>query len=192
MLSKLSKYVMGLLHQKPMNPYEITKLSDMDVVQNWFPMMPASIYTTIKNLEKKGYIRGESLQEGNYPAKTRYSLTDDGVKELIGNLSNGLASYEAEASDFGIAIFHICSLPKEVALQSTKERLDKLRELLAQTQNTFDICIKKIPFNMKMMLIYKLNRLQMEIHTTEELFLEIERDVRWNYSFSDLLKKGKC
>lgn len=187
MLSKLSKYVLGLLYKRPMNPYEITKLSDMDVIQSWFPMMPASIYTTIKNLEKKGYIRGESLQEGNYPAKTQYSLTDDGIKELLGDLSSGLASYEAEASDFGIAIFHICSLSKEVALQSTRERLDKLRGMLAQAQYTFNSSAEKIPFNMKMMLIYKLNRLQMEISTTEELLSEIERDVKWDYSFTKYL-----
>ena len=53
MVSKLSKYVMVLLHKKPMNPYEIAKLSDRDVIRSWFPMIPASIYTTIKNLEKK-------------------------------------------------------------------------------------------------------------------------------------------
>ena len=184
MVSKLSKYVIGLLHKKPMNPYEIARLSDKDVIQSWFPMVPASIYTTIKNLEKKGYIRGESIQEGNYPTKTQYSLTEDGLSELLNGLSDGLSSYEFEASNFGIAIFHICSLPKETALQSTRERLDKLKGLLAQANNTFDLYADRIPFNMKIMLIYKKNRLEMEIRTTEELLFEIEKDTKWDYSFT--------
>lgn len=188
MLSKLSKYVMGLLHKRPMNPYELTKLSDMEVIQSWFPMTSASLYTTIRNLEKKGYLVGETLQESKYPAKTRYSLTEEGTKILLEDLSEGLASYEAEASNFGIGIFHICSLPKEEALQMAEKRLEYLKNLLLESQETLEACIEKIPFNMKMMLIYKLNRIEMEINTTENLILEIRQDEKWDYSFSQFLK----
>lgn len=187
MVSKLSKYVMGLLHKRPMNPYEVAKLSAKHVIQRWFPMTAASIYTTIKNLEKKGYIIGKSVQEGNFPVKTVYSLSENGEKELIDNLTNALASYEEEASNFGIALFHISSLAKNDALSCSKERLVKLEMLLSDTQENFDLYAARIPFNMKMMLIYQKNRLQMEIKTTEELIVEIEQDEKWDYSFTQYL-----
>ncbi len=188
MLSKLSKYVMGLLHKRPMNPYELTKLSDMEVIQSWFPMTSASLYTTIKNLEKKGYITGEILQESNYPAKTKYYLTEEGRQVLIGDLAEGLASYEAEASNFGIGIFHICSLPKGEALLRAEERLTLLRKLHSESQDSLSRYLDKIPFNMKMMLSYKLNRLEMEITTTESLIEEIKKEEKWEASFTQFLK----
>ncbi|BCJ98914.1 PadR family transcriptional regulator [Anaerocolumna chitinilytica] len=187
MVSKLSKYVMGLLHKRPMNPYEVAKLSDKEVIQRWFPMTAASIYTTIKNLEKKGYIAGKSVQEGNFPVKTVYSLSESGEKELSEDLANGLASYEAEASNFGIALFHISSIEKKDALSYLRERLVKLETLLSDTQEHLELYATKIPFNMKMMLIYQQNRLLMEIKTTEELIIEIEKDEKWDYSFTQYL-----
>ncbi len=188
MLSKLSKLVMGLLHKKPMNPYELTKLADMDVIQDWFPLTAASIYTTIKNIEKKGYITGETIQEGKLPPKTIYSLTESGEKELLTDLAADLASYEAEASNFGISLFHIGSLKKEEALQQTQERLDKLKTLLAAAQKRLEYCIPIVPFNLKMMLTYNVYRLEMEVKMTEELIMEVQHDEKWDTSFVRLMK----
>ncbi len=187
MLSKLSKYVMGLLHKRPMNPYELTKLSDMEVIQSWFPMTSASLYTTIKNLEKKGYITGETLQESNYPAKTKYYLTEKGRQVLLEDLAEGLASFEAEASNFGIGIFHICSLSKGEALLKAEERLAFLKKLHSDSQDSITKYLDKIPFNMMMMLRYKLNRIAMEISTTESLIEAIKKEEKWEYSFTQYL-----
>lgn len=189
MASKLSKYVLGLLHKQPMNPYELIKLSDMEVIKTWFPMTSTSIYTTIKNLEKTGLIRGKVIQEGNFPSKTLYSITEAGIEELIQDLSEDIASYEAQASNFGIAIFHICSLSKENAERFAIKRLDKLIELEKEATTKYVQMAEKIPFNMRIMLKYKLNRLNMEIETTKELIIEIKSDEKWDYSFAQLINK---
>lgn len=189
MLSKLSKLVMGLLHKKSMNPYELIKLINMDVVQDWFPLTAPSIYTTIKNIEKKGYISGETLQEGKLPPKTVYVLTEAGERELVSDLGASLASYEAEASHFGIALFHIGSLQREDALRSAHERLDRVKALLAAARQRLDECESFIPFNMKMMLRYNVYRLETEAAMTEELIGEIERDTEWDTSFVRFLKR---
>lgn len=189
MLSKLSKLVMGLLHKQSMNPYELAKLVDMDVVQDWFPLTAPSIYTTIKNIEKKGFIAGETVQEGKLPPKTVYTLTEEGEKQLLAELSADLSSYEAEASNFGIALFHIGSLDRGEALKQTRERLDHVSAKLAAARERLEACGSVIPFNLRMMLSYNVYRLETESKMTVELLGEIERGTDWDTSFNRFLKK---
>lgn len=187
MLSKLSCVVLGLINQRPLNPYELTKLLDRSEIQDWFPMTSASIYTTIKNLSKKGYIIGESVKEGNLPSKTVYSITDEGKKILINSLEIGLESYSPQASDFGISIFHVCSLEKNLALELLTKRLETLKTMKSVADDKLNSAPPKTPTNFKMMLQYNVYRFDTEIKITEQLFNEFKNDNNWNYSFTKLL-----
>ncbi|MDP4142936.1 MAG: PadR family transcriptional regulator [Bacillota bacterium] len=188
MLSKLSNLVLGLIWKRPLNPYEITKLLERPEVQDWFPMSSASIYTTIKNLSKNGYIIGETKQEGNLPPKTIYSLTDAGEKALMEFLVCGLESYNTEASNFGISLFHICSIEKELAVKVLNNRIKRLHEMKKEAKNKLDYSPVKTPINFKMMLKYNVYKIQTELKFTKELLQEIEKDNTWDSSFVRLLK----
>ena len=56
MLSKPATMLLGLIYEKPLNAYEITKLLGYMNVRWWFNIADSTVYTTIKNLEKKGFI----------------------------------------------------------------------------------------------------------------------------------------
>lgn len=187
MLSKLSKLVMGLLWARPMNPYEITKLVDMRVVQDWFPLTAPSVYTTIKNLEHDGYITGITVQDTKLPPKTFYSLTEAGEQALTADLSAGLCSYEALPSDFGIAMFHISALSKEEALTAAQQRADLLSALLEKAKERLEFCKDKVPFNLRMMLTCNVYRLETELRVTQDLVSEIQKTSDWNTSFTRYL-----
>ena len=183
MLSKLSRLIMGLLWKKPMNPYELTKLVNMAVIQDWFPLTAPSIYTTIKNLEKKELICGEVARESKLPPKTIYTLTPSGEKELLSSLLCGLATYESAASDFGIALFHIGMLSKEDALALSKQRMELLETLYTKAKDRLAKAAPLVPFNLKMMLVCNASRLEAEIRITKELILEISHAEIWETSF---------
>jgi DNA-binding PadR family transcriptional regulator len=183
MLSKLSKLIMGLLWKKPMNPYELTKLMDMAVIQDWFPLTAPSIYTTIKNLEGKGYLIGETTREGKLPPKTIYSLSEEGEKLLLSELLMGLESYETSATDFGIALFHIEAMNKEDATAYTHHRIELLQKLYDKARTRLELCKPKTPFNMKMMLTCNMYRLETELKVTKELLEEIQNTSNWETSF---------
>jgi DNA-binding PadR family transcriptional regulator len=59
MLSKPATMLLGLIYEKPLNAYEITKLLGYMNVRWWFNIADSTVYTTIKNLEKKGFIEGK-------------------------------------------------------------------------------------------------------------------------------------
>ena len=67
MLSKPATMLLGLIYEKPLNAYEITKLLGYMNVRWWFNIADSTVYTTIKNLEKKGFIEGETEKVGNMP-----------------------------------------------------------------------------------------------------------------------------
>jgi DNA-binding PadR family transcriptional regulator len=179
---------MGLMYEKSMNPYELTKLVDMDVIKAWFPLTAPSIYTTIKNIEKKGYIIGEQVQEGNFPTKTLYSLTEKGEKQLREDMETSLKDYEIAASNFGISIFHIGTLNKEDALIYAKQRAETLSGLLEKAKVRLRDCKDKIPFNLKMMLTYNIYKLEMELKVVNELVEEIQNTHNWDTSFVRFIK----
>ena len=72
MLSKPATMLLGLIYEKPLNAYEITKLLGYMNVRWWFNIADSTVYTTIKNLEKKGFIEGETEKVGNMPDRTVY------------------------------------------------------------------------------------------------------------------------
>ncbi len=187
MLSKLSKLIMGLLWKKPMNPYELTKLMDMAVIQDWFPLTAPSIYTTIKNLEGRGYLIGEVIRKEKLPPKTIYSLSEEGEKLLLSELLMGLESYEASATDFGIALFHIEAMHKKDAIMHTRKRIELLQTLYDKARTRLELSMPKVPFNMKMMLTCNMYRLETELKITKELLKEIQNSDNWNTSFTQFM-----
>ena len=185
--SKLSNLVLGILWTKPLNPYEITKLLERHEIQDWFPMNVTSIYTTIKNLDKKGYIVGEIQNEGKIHRKTIYSLTKKGEEALSDSLEVGLESFNVQPTDFGISLFHICILDKEGSINLVEKRILKLVEIKFQsTERLSKTCID-LPFNFQMMLKCNVERIETEIKITSELMDKIKAEKQWDLSFFNFI-----
>ena len=90
MLSKPAMLLLGIIYEKPMNAYEITKLLAYMNVKWWFNIADSTVYATLKNLEKRGLIKGTAEKVGNMPDRTIYSLTEkaksgrkDAVREAV-------------------------------------------------------------------------------------------------------------
>ena len=78
MLSKPATMLLGLIYEKPLNAYEIIKRLNYMNVKWWFNIADSTVYSTLKTLEKKGYISGSTEKVGNMPDRTVYHLSDTG------------------------------------------------------------------------------------------------------------------
>ena len=58
MLSKSATMLLGLINQRPLNPYEIIKQLQIMNVHRWYNIANSTVYATLKALEKKEYIYG--------------------------------------------------------------------------------------------------------------------------------------
>ena len=130
MLSKPATLLLGIIYEKPLNAYEITKLLDYMNIKWWFNVADSTVYTTLKNLEKRTLIEGTIEKAGNMPNRTVYSLTAKGEYELKETIKKSILQFNYDTNIFTIAAFFIDILEAEEKKELLKKRLDILHSYL--------------------------------------------------------------
>ena len=128
MLSKPAVMLLGLISEKPINAYEIIKLLGYMNVKWWFNIADSTVYSTLRALEKKGYISGASEKVGNMPDRTVYSLTGKGREEFTATLRESVTQFCYDTNIFTIAAFFLDTFPPEEKEELLRQRLAILRK----------------------------------------------------------------
>ncbi len=93
--------------------YDIQKIVEYRNISKWVKISTPSIYKKVIQLEKKGFMKGDIVKEGNMAEKTVYSLTEQGEKQFE-KLMLEIASKPVRIFlDFNAVIVNLDSLPKE-------------------------------------------------------------------------------
>ena len=130
MLSKPATLLLGIIYEKPLNAYEITKLLDYMNIKWWFNVADSTVYTTLKNLEKRILIEGTIEKVGNMPDRTVYSLTAKGEYELKETIKKSILQFSYDTNIFTIAAFFMDILEAEEKKELLEKRLDILHSYL--------------------------------------------------------------
>lgn len=80
--------ILGFLNYGPMSGYDLVKAFESSLQFFWHAQN-SHIYLELKKLEKKGYIRGETVIQSDRPNKKIFSITETGKKEFLNWLSQG-------------------------------------------------------------------------------------------------------
>ena len=131
MLSKPATMLLGIIYEKPLNAYEITKMLDYMNIKWWFHIADSTVYATLKNLEKKGLLDGAVEKIGNMPDRTVYSLTEKGEAELRKTIRESILQFSYDTNMFTIAAFLMDILGVEEKKELLKKRLHVLQAYLA-------------------------------------------------------------
>lgn len=127
MLSKPAMLLLGIIYEKPLNAYEITKLLAYMNVKWWFNIADSTVYATLKNSEKRGLVKGTAEKVGNMPDRTIYSLTEKGKSELKKAIREAVLQFSYDTNIFTIAAFVMDILETEEKIELLKKRLDFLQ-----------------------------------------------------------------
>lgn len=131
MLSKPATLLLGIIYEKPLNAYEITKLLAYMNIKWWFNIADSTVYTTLKNLKKRGLIEGTIERIGNMPDRTIYSLTEKGKDELKETIKESILQFSYDTNIFTIAAFVMDILETEEKKELLEKRLGILQSYLA-------------------------------------------------------------
>lgn len=131
MLSKSATLLLGIIYKKPLNAYEITKLLDYMNIKWWFNVADSTVYTTLKNLEKRGFVKGTIERAGNMPDKTIYSLTEKGRDGLKETIKKSVLQFNYDTNIFTIAAFFMDILGTKEKKVLLERRLEILQSYLA-------------------------------------------------------------
>ncbi len=130
MLSKSATMLLGLIDKNPVNAYEIIKILESMNVKWWYNIADSTVYATLRTLDKKGYIVGESEKNGNMPFRTVYSISDKGKEELRDTLKKSIMSFDYDTNTFSIAAFFLDSFDIEEQVMLLKKRIEILEKYI--------------------------------------------------------------
>ena len=107
-MATIDLIVLGILKKESLSAYDIQKIVEYRNISKWVKISTPSIYKKVIQLEKKGYMKGDVVKEGNMAEKTVYSLTEAGEKQFE-KLMLEIASKPVRI----FLDFNLDSLPKE-------------------------------------------------------------------------------
>ena len=96
----------------------------------WFNIADSTVYATLKNLKKRGFLEGTVEKAGNMPDRTIYSLTGKGKAELKETIKKSILQFSYDTNVFTIAAFMMDILETEEANALLEKRLDILQSYL--------------------------------------------------------------
>jgi DNA-binding PadR family transcriptional regulator len=142
----LALYLLSLLAQQPMYPYEMAQmLRDRGKDKN-FPINWGSLYTVVANLAKYGFIEeAGTVREGRQPERTTYQITADGLAELRDWMAELLSVPEDERSGFVAALSEAGILPPDEVIELLTARLTTLDKANAAQQDDLKVWVERLP-----------------------------------------------
>ena len=112
-MATIDLIVLGIMKKESLSAYDIQKIVEYRNISKWVKISTPSIYKKVIQLEKKGYMKGDVVKEGNMAEKTVYSLTEAGEKQFE-KLMLEIASKPVRIFlDFNAVIVNLDSMPKE-------------------------------------------------------------------------------
>ena len=180
MLSRTDLLILGIIAEKPINPYAIIKLINYkrNSIRRYVP--PQTVYGIINNLSKKKLIAGRKERSGNMPDRTVYSITRKGEEMVRKNLIAYLNTPEDNLSELVLSVILIGFLEKEAVLQALKEQREKIEKEIATSQElSRKIAIPEELYTRRIVAEHTLKTLKLNLETTNKLIESVEADADW-------------
>ncbi len=135
----LALAVLSYLTQRPMHPYELSRMLRDHGDARSIKFNHGSLYMVVQQLDRAGFItKQETTREGQRPERTVYALTDAGRHEFHDWLSELVERPQHEYPHFVAALSLIAALPPGDVLTLLRRRLDRLAEQRAEIRDLID------------------------------------------------------
>lgn len=182
MQSKTAFVLLGLLKERALNPYEIVKILDQLNISQWSPISASSVYTTIRTLEKKGYIEGKKEKNSAMPEKTIYSVTSSGKSAFLKALKENMLEDITNITSFNLSTLFVCHLDRFDVIKILKERAAHIIKNYETTEQAYNQYKQNlIPEYALISLKHNMTFYKTELATAESMIQEIEKAKDWGH-----------
>lgn len=180
MLSHAGALLLGMVAERPANPYELKKILEKIRIKKWLPVAGSTVYAVMRNLAAKGYCEGTPEREGGMPEKTVYAATEKGVRELNETLAAYLGDTGLDTKKFNIAVLMICHLNREDALGILQSKIERLKKIETYLCTTLYMTKSAIPYTGVCVIEHELSAIQAETESTIRLLECALKDTEWS------------
>src|SRR3954452_10848801 len=131
--------VLGLLAVRgPMHGHQLRRVAEMINIESWGDVKVGALYGAIHRLEAEQLIHPlRSEQQGRFPARTVYEITDDGRQELAMLRSRALQEARLAPDPFDVALTFVDAPLGEVELLLAQRRAAltaQLQEMVSERE----------------------------------------------------------
>jgi len=189
MLSKTAFVLLGLLKEKPMNPYEIIKILDKLNISQWSPISSSAVYSTIHVLEQNGNIIGKKYKLSAMPEKTVYTVTKEGEKNFLASLEDYMKKDLRDITRFNLGTLFLCHFEKDAVINILKDRIENIRKNIDSTQSAYEEYKKQlIPEFVLISLTHNLTFYRSEMELVKIALQQIEKAKNWNFFLTSMIE----
>lgn len=162
-------YILGLIKRfGPQHGYQIRSLIT-EMVSDFTGIKTPTIYYQLERMEKKGYLKSYSEQEGNRPERTVYTITELGDKAFKEMLIEAAKTPYMEEYPLDAVLYFMDSIDKQVLVEALENRVKNITELLLDMKSHREKLLPSLP--------------QEAQPVTKELFrhheLHMEAEIEW-------------
>jgi len=136
--------VLGLLAGGPMHGHQIRRAAELAQIERWENVKVGALYGMLKRLATEGLIEPvRSEQEGRFPVRTVYAITDEGRLELSLQRERALTAPDLRSRAVEIALTWSAGLAPEELRGQLGRRRASLEALLAEERGRRDAETRK-------------------------------------------------
>ncbi len=168
-------FVLGtLLHAGPMHGHQIRREAQLNRTELWTDIHVGSLYGALHRMEAEGLIEAvRSEQQGRFPERTVYTVTDEGRREFSVLRTACLRTAGLPPDPFDLALSLAVDLPAEELRDVIEDRIQALTAIAQATEHQ------------RVAVQQWLNT--REVLTFRHFALRMEAELRWHRELLDLL-----
>lgn len=121
--------ILGLVAIGKKYGFEIEEFIAQKEMKRWAEIGNSTIYKILKDLESDGALRGKKVPGKKGPARTEYSITRSGRKQLTASILGALKSDNTARLDRISGLFFAPLLPNAVGKAALTSTIDQLLEV---------------------------------------------------------------
>lgn len=176
-MTQIEIVLLGLLYEKDRYGYEIEAVIEERKMRNWTKIGFSSIYNSLNNLEKKGWIGWRNEAEYGSPARKVYYVNEPFRETVLENIKTTLHSPQRLYSEFSIGLAFSNLLTKEETyncLVKYRESLENRRLTILKSYEEQPSVHNNIPI--KALFTHPLKLIEAEIEWLNDLLTELNAE----------------
>ncbi|WP_336708569.1 PadR family transcriptional regulator [Oerskovia sp. USHLN155] len=175
-LSAAALLLLGLLHERPMHPYQVHQTLKQRGDDRLASITPGSVYHSMDRLASDGLVEAVGTdRDGNRPQRTTYRLTDTGREAFAARTALLLGEPRQEHPGFPLALSQAHAIDRSGAVAALRARRAAMAEELTAWSRRYDVVRSHgLPRRLLLDVEYDLHRIESELAWLDGLLAELD------------------
>ncbi|MHA7135543.1 PadR family transcriptional regulator [Oerskovia turbata] len=175
-LSAAALLLLGLLHERPMHPYQAHQTLKQRGDDRLASITPGSVYHAMDRLESDGLVEIVGTdRDGNRPQRTTYRLTDAGREAFAARTALLLGEPRREHPCFPLALSQAHAIDRSDAVVALRARRAALADELASHTHRYDVVRGHgLPRRLLLDVEYDIRRIQSDLAWLDALLADLD------------------